>query len=207
MLHPAAATYGDRYTFVGPALPRRTPPGRPDLDDLQLNDLQLNDEQPLVYVSMGTLFADWPALTPLCEAAFADDRWQVVLSSPGAPAERRGSLRIRPHVPQLAVLDRATVAVTHAGMGTVCEALHAGAPLVVVPQVPEQEITAARLAALGAAIHLHRGEATPATLRDATDHAAHDGSVRHAVERLRHSVRSAGGAPAAARAVLDAHKP
>lgn len=195
-LHPAAAAYGDRHAFVGPALRPRPPHEElPDLDPLA-------GGRPLVYVSMGTLFADWPALGPLCDLAFADGRWQVLLSAPGAAPERRGAVLVRPHVPQLAVLDHAAVAVTHGGMGSVLEALHAGVPLVVVPQVPEQEITAGRLVALGAAVRLDRDRATPAALRAAVEHAAADAGVHRAVARLRHAVRTAGGASAAADAVL-----
>jgi MGT family glycosyltransferase len=194
-LHPAAATYGDRHAFVGPAL-------RPRPSGEEPPDPELDPDRPLAYVSMGTLFADWPALGPLCDAAFADGRWQVVLSSPGAAPERRGPVLVRPHVPQLAVLDRAAVAVTHAGMGSVLEALHAGVPLVVVPQVPEQEITAGRLVALGAAVRLDRDRATPDALRAAVEHVAGDARVHRAVARLRHAVRTAGGAPAAADAVV-----
>jgi MGT family glycosyltransferase len=198
VLHPAAAAYDDRYRFVGAALRPA-----PATGDDPLAGLELERDRPLAYVSMGTLFADWPELGPLCDAAFADGRWQVVLASPGAAPERRGPVRVRPGVAQLAVLDRADVAVTHAGMGSVLEALHAGVPLVAVPQVPEQEITADRLVALGAAVRLERADVTPGALRDAVEHVAGDARVRRAVQRLRHAVRTAGGAPAAADVVLS----
>jgi UDP:flavonoid glycosyltransferase YjiC (YdhE family) len=69
--------------------------------------------------------------------------------------------------------------------------------------VPEQEITADRLVALGAAVRLERADVTPGALRDAVEHVAGDARVRRAVQRLRHAVRTAGGAPAAADAVLS----
>lgn len=199
-LHPAAAAYDDRHAFVGPAL--RPEPAGPA--DRALDDLDLAPGRPLVHVSMGTLFGDWSELGALCEAAFADGAWDVVLAAPGAAPTRRGAVRVRPSVPQLAVLRRASVAVTHAGMGSVLEALHAGVPLVAVPQVPEQAITARRLAALGAAVHLDRDGVDAASLRSAVEHVATDPGVRRAVARLRHAVLAAGGAPAAARAVLAA---
>jgi NDP-glycosyltransferase len=196
VLHPTAAAYDDRFAFVGPAL-------RPPLpsDFAELATLEL-DDRPLVFVSMGTLFADLSGLGRLCEAAFADKWWQVVLAGPKERAARRGMVQVRPAVPQLGVLSRAAVAVTHGGMGSVLEALVFAVPLVVVPQMPEQEITANRLIELGVAVRLERDELTPTRLRAAVDHVATDRRLRRAVQRMAHAVRAAGGAPAAASAVL-----
>ncbi len=197
VLHPAAATYGERFHFTGPAL--RPPPAG---EAAELDELDLPADGPVVHVSMGTLFGDVSGLDELCVAAFEGTRWQVVLALPGATAGRSGAVRVRPSLPQLAVLRRATAAVTHGGMGSVLEALAAGVPLVVVPQVPEQEITANRLVALGAAVRLEPNELTPTRLRAAVDHVATDPRIRRAVDRLGHAVRASGGAPAAAAAIL-----
>jgi MGT family glycosyltransferase len=196
VLQPEVDAYGDRFAFVGPAL---RPPLPSDIAELAALEL---DERPLVFVSMGTLFADLPGLRRLSEAAFADKWWQVVLAGPGERPARRGTVRVRPAVPQLGVLSQAAVAVTHGGMGSVLEALFYAVPLVVVPQMPEQEITANRLVELGVAVRLDRDELTPTRLRAAVDHVATNRRLRRAVQRMAHAVRAAGGAPAAASAVL-----
>ncbi|MEJ3655788.1 nucleotide disphospho-sugar-binding domain-containing protein [Actinomycetes bacterium KLBMP 9759] len=197
VLHPAAATYGERFTFAGPAL-RPPMPG----DAAELAALDLPADGPVVYVSMGTLFGDVNGLDEVCVAAFDATPWDVVLALPGATAGRRGAVRIRRSVPQLGVLRRSTIAVTHGGMGSVLEALAADVPLVVVPRVPEQEITANRLVALGAAVRLDPADLSPPRLRDAVDRVAADATIRRAVDRLGHAVRSSGGAAAAAAAII-----
>lgn len=70
-------------------------------------------------------------------------------------------------VPQLAVLGRASVFVTHAGMGGCSEGLYQGVPMVAVPQAVDQFGNAAMLEALGVGVHLPMQQATPGALRDA----------------------------------------
>ena len=63
---------------------------------------------------------------------------------------------IRQHVPQLDVLEKAKLFVSHGGMNSTMEAMNAGVPLVVVPQMHEQEVTAKRVDELGLGVHLPR---------------------------------------------------
>jgi MGT family glycosyltransferase len=56
---------------------------------------------------------------------------------------------MRPYVPQLTVLDRASLFVTHAGTNSVYEALLAGVPLLMLPQGGDQPIVAEHVEALG----------------------------------------------------------
>jgi len=194
VLQPAGATFDDRYVFVGPAL-------RPATGNAScIGDT--GEDLPLVYVSMGTMFGDWPQLSALCDLAFADGRWRVLVADPGSEQVDRGPVAVRRSVDQLAVLDRAAVAVSHGGMGSVLEALNAGVPLVVVPQVPEQEITADRVAALGVGVRLDRATMDSEVLRRAVDEVADDPRIRRAVDRMRYAVQAPGGASAAASALL-----
>jgi UDP:flavonoid glycosyltransferase YjiC (YdhE family) len=48
------------------------------------------------------------------------------------------NVEVHAHVPQLAVLRRARVFVTPAGMGSTMESLYFGVPMVAVPQMAEQ---------------------------------------------------------------------
>ena len=65
------------------------------------------------------------------------------------PGEIPDNVLVRPRVPQLDVLERADVFVTHGGMNSTMEALYYGVPLVVVPQMADQYMIADRVETLG----------------------------------------------------------
>jgi MGT family glycosyltransferase len=113
-------------------------------------------------------------------------------------------VEVHPSVPQLAVLRHARAFVTHAGMGSTVEALWSGVPTVAIPQAVEQLANAARIAELGAGVHLPREQVTARALGDAVRHVALDPGVAARVAALRDEVRASGGAARAADAVEDA---
>ncbi|MDJ0001087.1 glycosyltransferase, partial [Rhodococcus ruber] len=57
---------------------------------------------------------------------------------PAVLGDLSANVEVHEHVPQLAVLDAATVFVTHAGMGGCTEALWFGVPTVALPQAVDQ---------------------------------------------------------------------
>ena len=73
---------------------------------------------------------------------------------------------VQAYVPQLDVLQRASAFVTHGGMNSVSESLYYGVPLVVIPQMGEQEIVGRRVEELGAGLYLAKAKADGGTLRD-----------------------------------------
>lgn len=189
--HPGSDRFGDTVHFVGPAL------GRTENDDITLPD------GPLVYISLGTVFNERAQFFADAITAFGDGPLPVVINHgsrlsaadfPDAPA----NVTLAPHVPQLQVLDRAAVFVTHGGMGSTQEGIAAGVPLVVVPQMIEQELTAERVAELGIGVRLNPDDVTPATLAAAVEEVTGDPSYRAAAEKMGAASRAAGGAPAAA---------
>jgi hypothetical protein len=95
---------------------------------------------------------------------------------------------VRPHVPQLEVLEHTDVFVTHGGMNSVMEAIYYGVPMVVVPQQPEQAMTAARVAELGLGVALEPGQVTAGALRDAVTTISGDAGYRN---RLAHTQQAA----------------
>ncbi len=101
------------------------------------SDDSLAASEPLVYVSLGTTFNDAPAFYQACFEAFAGQPYQVLLSTGGRAMtlpEPPANVRVMPFVPQMEVLSRASVFVTHGGMNSANEGLWRGVPMVVVPQ-------------------------------------------------------------------------
>ncbi|MER6435631.1 glycosyltransferase [Streptomyces sp. NPDC001185] len=110
-----------------------------------------------------------------------------------------GHLLVRPHVPQLALLERVDAVVCHAGHNTVCEALWHGVPLVVAPIRDDQPIVAGQVVAAGAGVRLRFGRADAARIGAAVEAVLDPaGGHRKAAEAVGESFRAAGGSESAA---------
>jgi MGT family glycosyltransferase len=190
--HPGRELFDDTVHFVGPALGRQEESSGFPLPT-----------SPALYISLGTVFNDRADFFRDSLDAFGGQERPVVINHgsrlgpsdfPVVPA----NVTLAPHVPQVEVLARSAAFVTHGGMGSTMEALAAGVPMVVVPQMVEQEVTADRVAELGAGVRLDPADVTPARLAEAVDRVTGDPSFAAEVQRLGKTVREAGGAPAAA---------
>lgn len=199
---PGADRFGDEVRFVGAPLRDPGPPD-PFLDEL--------GHAPLIYVSLGTLFNDRAPFLRACLEAFADEPGHVLLSignrvDPGALGQIPANALIRPSVPQLQVLERARLFVTHGGINSVSEALTYGVPMVLFPQSADQPLIARRVAALGAGRLLRGRDPDPRQIASAARAVlAGDAAARAAA--LGESLREGGGAPAAADEILAAAGP
>jgi MGT family glycosyltransferase len=197
-LQPRGATFGPQFRFVGPTL--RDEPEDPAFPHEAL------EQGPVLYVAMGTIFHARDAFYRDCVAAFRDWPGTVVLSvgseeSAHALREAPPHFVVRARVPQLAVLRRTAVFVTHAGMNSASEALWHGVPMVTVPQGADQFLVAGRLATLGAGVDLRRAPAPP-RLRAAADRVLGDPAYAKRAAALGNTLKEAGGASRAADAVL-----
>ena len=187
---PDADALDERYVFVGPSIsPRSDASGFP---------LERLADNPTLYVSLGTVFNTNPEFFDACFDAFADSDWQVVLSvgtrtDPSTLVRIPDNFLVRPHVPQLEVLEHTDVFVTHGGMNSVMEAIYYGVPMVVVPQQPEQAMTAARVAELGLGVALEPGQVTADALRDAVTTISGDTGYRSRVAHMQQAARDVGG--------------
>ncbi len=200
---PAGDTFDERFVFVGPTIS----PGA-ETNDFPLDRL---GEQPVLYISLGTAFNNWLDFFQLCLTAFGGQPWQVVMSI-GTKVDRNalGSIPdnfiVDSYVPQLAVLEHTDVFVTHGGMNSVMEALYYGVPLVAIPQMPEQAITAERVAQLGLGTALEKAAVTQSTLLSAVATVANDPQFREKAQQMQEVVRSTGGYHQAADAILQFKK-
>jgi MGT family glycosyltransferase len=163
-LQPGVAALAGEVDFVGPSLPEPEP--------LEPEMAAWIDGRPLIYVSLGTQFSNRPDFLRACLTAFAGRDEAIVVSTggrldPQAVGEPPPNAIVRGFVPQLAVLERARLFVTHAGMNSASEALWHGVPTLLHPQSADQPIVAARLAQLGAGRILRRP--TPGRIADGAD--------------------------------------
>lgn len=195
----AADTFDDRFRFLGPALGRRhrAEPWHP-----------AEGEAPLLFISLGTVFNDRPDFYRMCFEAFADSSWQVAVSvgesvDPDDLGEIPANFEVRQYFPQPAVLEHASVFLSHAGMNSTMESLYYGVPLVTVPQMPEQEANARRVQELGLGQRVP-DEVDAGVLRKVVDDITADEHIRSNVAAMRTTVCSGGG-PVAGADALEAH--
>jgi MGT family glycosyltransferase len=104
----------------------------------------------------------------------------------------------RRSVPQLQVLDRAALFVTHGGMNSVNEAMRAGVPTLVVPQGADQPLVARRVVELGAGLALRTEDATAETVLALARRLLDEPRFREAADAQRAAQQQAGGAQRAA---------
>jgi len=136
-LTPRHGNFPPNTHLVGPMRP--VPRG----DDVDFPWDRLGPERPLMYVSSGSLFGfSATAVSTIIEAGLARGA-QIVVSGDRAEtdADRDDVIRVRV-APQVALLERATLFVTHGGANSVMEGLVAGAPLLVIPLAWDQPLSA-----------------------------------------------------------------
>jgi len=113
------------------------------------------DGRPLIYASMGTLQNQiqriFREIAQACEGLEA----QLVISlggggKPDLVAPLPGNPLVVGYAPQLELLARAALTITHAGLNTVLESLSFGVPMVAIPVGNDQPGVAARVKWLGA---------------------------------------------------------
>ncbi|MBV9732328.1 MAG: glycosyl transferase, partial [Verrucomicrobia bacterium] len=108
--------------------------------------------EPLIYASMGTILNGRPDVFRTIIAALAKHKNLQLVLSVGEQIDPQ-RLRAVPknaiivqRAPQLDLLKRASVCITHAGLNTVLEALAQGVPQVAIPMAFDQPGVAARIA-------------------------------------------------------------
>ncbi|MCY7782887.1 macrolide family glycosyltransferase, partial [Bacillus sp. S20C3] len=187
-------TFDDRFCFVGPSLGKRT-----EQESLLIE----KDDRPVMLISLGTAFNAWPEFYKMCIEAFQNSSWQVIMSvgktiDPESLDEIPANFTVRQSVPQLEVLAKADLFISHGGMNSTMEAMNAGVPLVVIPQMYEQELTAKRVDELGLGVYLPKEEVTVSRLQEAVQAVAGDQEVLSRVKNMQKDVKEAGGAERAA---------
>lgn len=141
---PCSETFSDKYAFVGPSV-------RSSTDEI------VKKKDKIVYISMGTVNNDMMPFYKSFIDAFGDTEYQVIMSVGNIVSledfgELPENVSVFSHVDQIAVLKKADVFVSHAGMNSVSESLYFEVPLVLLPQTTEQKGVAQRVLELGAGI-------------------------------------------------------
>jgi zeaxanthin glucosyltransferase len=169
------------------------------------------DGRPLIYASLGTFQNGSETIFRTIADACAGLNAQLLISLGGGlePAQLgilAGDPLVVRFAPQLEILKRAALVITHAGINTVLESLSAGVPLVAVPLGNDQPGVAARLRARGAGVVVSRHRLTAARLRKAVTLVLEGGRHREAARSLQRAIRQLDGPGRAAELIEQALK-
>ncbi len=173
------------------------------------------DGRPLIFASLGTVSdgANRPVYPKIAEACAGLDA-QLVMTlgrwndTHFATCEEMGDLPGNPvmvdFAPQLELLDRAALLITHAGMNTTLESLCRGVPMVAMPRSGDQPAVAARIERAGVGLRAPFHGGTAADVRRIVQQVLTEERFRLRARELQQRLAAAGGVRRAADIVEEA---
>ncbi|EGJ29132.1 MULTISPECIES: glycosyltransferase [Moorena] len=159
--------------------------------------------QPLIYASMGTLQNRLLWIFQMIADACVGLDAQLVIAlgggaSPESLPELPGNTLVVGYAPQLELLQKATLTITHAGMNTTLESLSNGVPMVAIPITNDQPGVAARIAWTGTGEVIPLKKMSLEKLQKAIKLVLTEDSYKKNALRLQEAIIRAGGVSRAA---------
>jgi MGT family glycosyltransferase len=166
-------------------------------------------DKPLIYASLGTLVNGLSDVYKHILEAVEPLEVQVVLSAgKNINPENLGRIPSNTIVvdsaPQIELLKRATLCITHAGLNTTLESLAHGVPIVAIPIGYDQPGTAARIAHHGTGEFIEVDELTTDRLRGLIEKVLHDLSYRERADYFQKVISKTRGLDVAANIIEQA---
>ena len=197
-LVPNNESFDDSFVFTGVQIGKRSTFGSWKAPD---------NGKPLLYSSLGTAFNNWPEYYPILFDAVRDLDINVFAAlgaiDPESLTNVPENVELGKMVPQLDILSQASVFITHAGMGGTGEAIYYGVPMIAIPQMDEQAITAGQIEKNGLGVaFLDKNAITSEALKAAIVKLLEDPSYREKAKEFSEDMRSLGGAQASADAII-----
>lgn len=177
------------YLFTGPSIDRYQETA--DIDYMEIGD------RTLIYISLGSLNTDHIDFYNLCISAFRDTDYFVCMSTGkkcdvSKLIEIPSNFMVKSYFPQLEVLKRAEVFITHAGFNSVNEALYFGVPMLALPQVNDQHMVAKRLVSMHLGMAESMKELSSEILRTKTEALLSNRQVKESCIQISQKMRDAG---------------
>jgi MGT family glycosyltransferase len=159
---------------------------------------RLDPDRPLVYASMGTLQNGILRTFRMIAEARAGLDVQLVISlgggqDPALLGDLPGDPVVVGYAPQLELIGRAALTITHGGLNTALESLAQGVPMVVLPVTYDQPGVGARVERAGVGRSIPVGRLTVGRLRDAVRAVLGDPAYRRRARHLRLGIEAADG--------------
>ena len=159
---------------------------------------RLDPGRPLVYASMGTLQNGVLRTFRVIAEACAGLDLQLVISlgggqDPALLGDLPGDPVVVGYAPQLELIRRSALTISHGGLNTALESLARGVPMVVLPVAYDQPGVGARVEWSGVGRSIPVGRLTVDRLRDAVRIVLGDPAYRERAGRLQSSIEAADG--------------
>lgn len=198
-LVPNNESFDDSFVFTGVQIGKRSAFGSWKAPE---------NGRPLLYSSLGTSFNNWPEYYPILFDAVRDLDINVFAAlgaiDPESLQDVPANVELGKMVPQLDILSQASVFITHAGMGGTGEAIYYGVPMIAIPQMDEQAITAGQIEKNGLGVaFLDKSAITSEALKAAIVKLLEDPVYRNTAKEFSEDMRSLGGAQASADAIIQ----
>jgi zeaxanthin glucosyltransferase len=159
---------------------------------------RLDPSRPLAYASMGTLQNGVLRTFRVFAEACAGLDLQLVISlgggqDPSLLGDLPGDPIVVGYAPQLELIRRSALTISHGGLNTALESLARGVPMVVLPVTYDQPGVGARVEWSGVGRSIPVGRLTVDRLRDAVRCVLGDPAYRERAGRLQSSIEAADG--------------
>jgi len=161
------------------------------------------DGRPLIYASLGTMQNRLAPVFAAIAEACQDLPYQLVLSlGGGCKPESLPNLAGNPLVvefaPQLQLLKRAKLCITHAGLNTALESLASAVPMVAIPITNDQPGVASRIDHCGAGRFINLKKLNVSRLKDSIETVLENPTYAENAKRMQAAIQKSGGPPKAA---------
>ena len=188
----------DKYKFLGASVYGR------EEEDFQIPE----SNRAVIYISLGTIVKGAKSLFKKCINAFKDEDVTVVMSvgksfNVRCLGEVPKNFMIYNSVPQLAVLKKADVFITHGGMNSISEALVYGVPMVVIPFMADQPTNARRIEELGLGKKMNYKGLNSQALRETVYSVMKDENIAKNVKHIQEMMAACPGNAGGAKIIID----
>lgn len=175
------------YIFAGPSIERQQ-----ETDDF---DFSVIGDRKLIYISFGSLNTVFVDFYKTCISAFRDTDFYVCMSiGKKCDVSQLGDIPlnflVKSYLPQLEILNRADVFITHAGFNSVNEALYFGVPMLALPQVNGQYMVAKRLVSMQLGMTESIKELSPEILRSKTEELIMEKKIKENCKQISQEMRN-----------------